>query len=87
VSTGATVPADLIERVARRDRQAFNQLYDRFAPLVYSLALRMLKAPADAEDLLQDVFVQLRVAHCCRFDILPTISIPGDLTLYDQARS
>jgi RNA polymerase sigma-70 factor, ECF subfamily len=59
VSTGVTAPVDLIEKVARKDRQAFSQLYDRFAPLVYSLALRMLKAPADAEDLLQEVFVQL----------------------------
>ena len=51
--------ADLIERIAGRDRQAFTDLYDRFSPLVYSLALRMLKIRADADDLVQEVFIQL----------------------------
>jgi RNA polymerase sigma-70 factor (ECF subfamily) len=59
------VPADpttathLIQQVANQDRDAFSQLYDRFSTLVFTLAMRMLKARSDAEDLLQEVFVQV----------------------------
>jgi len=49
----------LIRQVAKQDRNAFSQLYDRCSSLVFSLALRMLKARSDAEDLLQEVFVQI----------------------------
>lgn len=49
----------LIQQVAKQDRNAFSQLYDRCSSLVFSLALRMLKARSDAEDLLQEVFVQI----------------------------
>lgn len=49
----------LIQQVAKQDRDAFSQLYDRFSTLVFSLAMRMLKARSDAEDLLQEVFVQV----------------------------
>jgi RNA polymerase sigma-70 factor, ECF subfamily len=49
----------LIQRVAKQDREAFSQLYDRCSSLVFTLAMRMLKVRADAEDLLQEVFVQI----------------------------
>jgi RNA polymerase sigma-70 factor (ECF subfamily) len=49
----------LIQRIANQDREAFTQLYDRFSTLVFTLAMRMLKARSDAEDLLQEVFVQV----------------------------
>lgn len=49
----------LIQQIAAQDRDAFGQFYDRYSPLVFSLALRMLRAQADAEDLLQEVFMQL----------------------------
>ena len=52
-------PVALIGRIAAQDRDAFSQFYDRYAPLVYALALRMLKAQSDAEDLLQEVFLQV----------------------------
>jgi RNA polymerase sigma-70 factor, ECF subfamily len=45
--------------VAKRNREAFSQLYDRFSALVYTFAMRMLRAPQDAEDLLQEVFTQV----------------------------
>jgi RNA polymerase sigma-70 factor (ECF subfamily) len=52
-------PAYLIRQTANQDREAFSQLYDRFSSLVYTLAMRMLRMPSDAEDLLQEVFVQV----------------------------
>jgi RNA polymerase sigma-70 factor, ECF subfamily len=54
-----TTAAHLIQQVANQDRDAFSQLYDRFSTLVFTLAMRMLKARSDAEDLLQEVFVQV----------------------------
>ena len=35
------------------------QLYERYSPIVYSVALRVLADPAAAEDILQEVFMQL----------------------------
>ena len=49
----------LIQQVAQQDREAFSQLYDRFSNLVFTLAMRMLRVRSDAEDLLQEVFVQV----------------------------
>jgi RNA polymerase sigma-70 factor, ECF subfamily len=54
-----TTAVHLIQRVANQDRDAFSQLYERFSTLVFTLAMRMLKIRSEAEDLLQEVFVQV----------------------------
>jgi RNA polymerase sigma-70 factor (ECF subfamily) len=59
VTADATIAVRLLQRVANQDRDAFSQLYDRFSTLVFTLAMRMLKARSDAEDLLQEVFAQV----------------------------
>ena len=51
--------AYLIQQVAKQDREAFSQLYDRCSSLVFTLAMRMLRVRPDAEDVLQEVFVQV----------------------------
>ena len=51
-------PIELIERVSAGDREAFGRLYDRYAPLVFAFALRVLDRRPEAEDLLQEVFLQ-----------------------------
>ena len=57
--TGDVLPADL--ELARRcglgDMAAFEELYRTHAARLYSLVLRMIGSPQDAEDLLQDVFL------------------------------
>ena len=55
----ASEPDSILEAVACGDRSAFERLYDRYAPLVYSLALRINRVQADAEDLVQEVFLQV----------------------------
>jgi RNA polymerase sigma-70 factor (ECF subfamily) len=40
--------AELLRRIARRDRDALERLYRRYARPVYGLALRRLRAPSDA---------------------------------------
>jgi RNA polymerase sigma-70 factor, ECF subfamily len=59
VSAQPVTAAYLIQRVAKQDREAFSQLYDRCSSLVFSLIMRMVKVRSDAEDLLQEVFVQV----------------------------
>ncbi len=48
--------AELIRRMAEGDRDAFARFYDAHARLVYPLILRIVRDPADAADVLQEVF-------------------------------
>lgn len=50
--------ADLAAALAAGDERALADLYDAHAAAVYSLALRITRNPADAQDVTQDVFVQ-----------------------------
>src|SRR5215472_1283853 len=49
----------LLDRVRARDQKAMTDLFDRYGRMVYSVALRVLKDPAHAEDVMQDVFFNL----------------------------
>ncbi len=51
--------SELIERMQAGEQQAVIELYDRYSKLVYSVALRVLRNSASAEDVLQDIFIQL----------------------------
>ena len=51
--------ASLLTQVQSGDRGAMGTLYDRYSRLVYSVSLRVLREPAAAEDVLQEVFMQL----------------------------
>ena len=51
--------AALMERVLQRDSSALETLYDRYGRPVYSLVLRISQQPASAEEIVQDVFLQL----------------------------
>jgi len=51
--------ATLLADCARRDREAFQRLYERTAPQLLASLLRILRQRALAEDALQDVFVQV----------------------------
>ncbi len=56
------VPRDaaLVQELLRtKDVTAFEQLYDRHSRLVYSLVLRIVQQTATAEEVVQDVFLQL----------------------------
>lgn len=51
--------AELLRRVATRDRAALGELYDRFSRPLFATAARMLNDHREAEDLVHDVFVTL----------------------------
>ena len=50
--------AALLPDVARGDARAFEALYDRHAPTVYALLLRILNNTDDAQEILQESFVK-----------------------------
>jgi RNA polymerase sigma-70 factor (ECF subfamily) len=58
-AAGAIDDEQLIVKVAQGDRSAFSALYDRFSTPLYSLALKMLADEAEAQDLLQEVFLSV----------------------------
>jgi RNA polymerase sigma-70 factor (ECF subfamily) len=57
-----TAPDDLgelLERVARGDQRAFESVYDRLSGPVYGLVLRIVRDPAQSEEVAQEVLVEL----------------------------
>lgn len=62
----ATVPS-LVLQIAAGDAEALARFYDLYAGLVNGLALRILRDVADAEDVVQEVFVQVW-RQASRFD-------------------
>jgi RNA polymerase sigma-70 factor (ECF subfamily) len=55
-------PVNMLRLARANDRQAFRALVITFQPRVFSMALRLTGQRADAEELTQDVFVQLHAA-------------------------
>ncbi|HEY0169752.1 MAG TPA: sigma-70 family RNA polymerase sigma factor [Pyrinomonadaceae bacterium] len=51
--------AGLLRAVARGDESAFARVYDRYSPILLGLLLRILRSRAEAEDVLQEVFLQV----------------------------
>jgi RNA polymerase sigma-70 factor (ECF subfamily) len=51
--------AMLVHQLLQRDVDAFEQLYDRHSRIVYALVLRIVQQAATAEEVVQDVFLQL----------------------------
>lgn len=54
-----TADHELLRRIARHDRAAFAEFYDRFAPRVFGLLVKLMRDRTEAEDVLQDVFLHV----------------------------
>ena len=65
-ATGQPTDEDLIARIGTGDREAFAALYRRRRADVYRFALFMSGSAATADDVTQDVFVEL-IDHAQRF--------------------
>ena len=50
---------ELLRQIAAGDRTAFAEFYDRHATLMFSVAAKILNDPGEAEDVLQEAFVQI----------------------------
>jgi RNA polymerase sigma-70 factor (ECF subfamily) len=57
----------LLPRVARANRGAIDRCIEAYGPLVWSMARRMTHTPADAEDAVQEIFLDLW-KHAARFN-------------------
>jgi RNA polymerase sigma-70 factor (ECF subfamily) len=58
-SPAANEPASILQRVAAGEPGAINECLKRFHGLVWSLARRLGAGPADAEDAVQEIFIDL----------------------------
>jgi RNA polymerase sigma-70 factor (ECF subfamily) len=73
------------------DQAAMTELYDRYASLVYSVALRVLADTGQAEDVLQEVFLQLwrnpGAFNAARGRLGPWLAVVARHKAVDQLRS
>ena len=49
----------ILKRIAKEDKTAVQECIDTYGGLVWSLALRLLPNSADAEDAVQDIFIEI----------------------------
>jgi len=56
---------ELLKAIARSDESALGSLYDRYRVILFGLLVRILNSREEAEDVLQEVFIQVwrRAAH------------------------
>jgi len=53
------IPLEVIEQASRGDRRSFEEIYKAASGFVYTLALRILRNQADAEEVTQEVFIRI----------------------------
>ncbi|MFI5581809.1 ECF RNA polymerase sigma factor SigK [Streptomyces sp. NPDC051822] len=57
--TGHRDLTDVVQEVARGDKQAFSALYDALAPLVFGITVKVVRDRAQAEEVAQEVMIDL----------------------------
>jgi RNA polymerase sigma-70 factor, ECF subfamily len=72
--------ATLVHRLLQKDVSAFEQLYDRHSRAIYSLVLRTLQQAGTAEEVVQDVFLQLW-RNAAQYDVSRGPFVPWLFTL------
>lgn len=50
---------ELLRKTAQGDKRSFEQLYERFSGVLFATALRVVNNQEAAEDVIQDVFIQI----------------------------
>lgn len=58
-AAGAPDLAALLNRAGRGDEEAFSAVYEQAAPTVFGLVLRVLRDPAQAEEVAQEVMLEI----------------------------
>jgi RNA polymerase sigma-70 factor (ECF subfamily) len=76
---------ELLRRIADHRQEALAALYDRFAPLLLAVTRRILGNGADAEEVVQETFVQVW-AQAGRYDARRS-SVPTWLVLIARSRA
>jgi hypothetical protein len=57
--TGPEDDTELLTRIQHGDDRAMAVLFDRYSKIVYSVSLRVLRDTASAEDVMQEIFMQI----------------------------
>jgi len=76
----AALDATLVQQILQRDMRSFEQLYDRHCRLVYGLVFRIVQQAGTAEEVVQDVFLQLW-RNASQYDASRGSFLPWLLTL------
>jgi len=50
---------DIVQKIARREPEAFTTFYDRHSPMIFAFLCRLLRERTEAEDALQETFWQV----------------------------
>ncbi|MFC8981174.1 ECF RNA polymerase sigma factor SigK [Streptomyces sp. NPDC057411] len=58
-TTGSPDLPAVMQRVAQGDKDAFSALYDALAPMVFGIVLRVVRDPAQSEEVAQEVMIDL----------------------------
>ena len=53
------IDTELLQRIARQDEHALERLYDRYSKLLFSVIFRVVRIREEAENILQEVFLQV----------------------------
>ena len=96
-SGGTTTPPaalsleELVATAARGDEQAFAELYDQTSPRVYGMVLRVVRDPAQAAEVTQDIYLEVW-RQSARFDagrggVLPWLLMIAHRRAVDRVRS
>jgi len=67
---------NLIKEIKNRNRQALEELHDRYAPVLLGLCIRYCGNRADAEDVMHDAFIKI-LTHIELFMERPNSSFEG----------
>ena len=54
-----TKDTELLPKIAEKDLSAFDEIYTRFSQVVYNLSYKVLNNKNDAEEVVQEVFLQI----------------------------
>jgi RNA polymerase sigma-70 factor, ECF subfamily len=76
----ASLDAALVRLLLQNDVSAFEKLYDKYSRVVYSLVLRIVQQSGPAEEVVQDVFLQLW-RNSAQYDSARGPFVPWLLTL------
>ena len=90
----------LLDKLGRGDVDALDTLYVRYAPKVYDFSLRFLKNEAEAEDVTQDIFLQvwdnrslmgqvvsIRVPDDAQYDLQPVQALQNAPAIHSAVRN
>lgn len=81
----------LVRRIAARDQAALGDLYDRYGGMLLALASRVLGAPGEAEEVVQEIFLQVwdraRTYDPARSSVSTWLVLLGRSRAIDRLRS